>query len=100
MPITVQKTGGELTVDLEGAVTIRHAQEMAEQIGEHMDGVVSVTVGTTRLRDVDTSILQLLCSLRKTVQGFRLESPSREFVAAVDRSGLRLELLGAVREGA
>lgn len=100
MPIRIQKTGKELTVEFEGAVTIRHAQDVASELGEYIESVVSVTVCTAGLQDVDTSILQLLCSLRKSVPGLSFETPSAEFIAAVDRSGLRRELLGSMREGA
>jgi anti-anti-sigma regulatory factor len=100
MPITVHKTKDELTVELEGEVTIRHAQDVAAKLSEALDGGVSaVTVGTAGLRVVDTSILQLLCSLRKTVPVLSFENPSAEFVAAVDRRGLRRELLSGIREG-
>jgi ABC-type transporter Mla MlaB component len=100
MPITVHKTEGELTVELEGEVTVRHAQEAADRINAALDGGVPVTVRTAGLRDVDTGILQLLSSLRKTVPVLSFESPSEEFLAAVDRCGLRRELLGGIREGA
>ena len=99
MPFIVRRTEGTLTVELEGAVTLRHAQDLAARIGEALDGCVSVAVDTVRLRDVDTGILQLLCSLRRTVPALSFENPSEEFLAAVDRCGLRRELLGTTREG-
>jgi hypothetical protein len=46
------------------------------------------------LEDVDTCILQLLCSLRKTLPGVAFENPSPALVGALDRCGLRRELLG------
>ena len=79
-------------------MTIRHAGDLAARIGEALDGCVSVVVDTTGLRDVDTSILQLLCSLHKTAPALSFHQPSAEFLAAVDRCGLRRELLGGVRE--
>ncbi len=98
MPIITNKTEGALTIELEGVVTIRHAQDVATQLAEALDGGVPVTVGTAGLRDIDTSILQLLCSLRKTVPVLSFENPSEEFIAAVDRCGLRRELLGGAKE--
>jgi anti-anti-sigma regulatory factor len=100
MSITVSKTEDKLRLELEGAVDIRHAQDLAAKLGEALDGGVPVVVGAALLRDVDTSILQLLCSLRKTVPVLSFENPSEEFIGAVDRCGLRRELLGGVREGA
>jgi hypothetical protein len=51
-------------------------------------------VDTGSLEDIDTCILQLLCSLRKTVPAFSFDNPSEVFIGAVDRCGLRRELLG------
>jgi ABC-type transporter Mla MlaB component len=99
MPFAVHKAEGTLTLELEGVVTIRHAGDLAATIAGALDGCVSVAVDTARLRDVDTSILQLLCSLLKTVPVLSFTQPSGEFHAAVDRSGLRRELLGRAREG-
>lgn len=100
MPFAVHKTENRLSLDLEGEVTIRHAGNLAASIGEVLDGCVSVVVDTARLRDVDTSILQLLCSLHKTVPAFSFNQPSAEFLAAVNRCGLRRELLAGVQEAA
>jgi ABC-type transporter Mla MlaB component len=99
MPFLVHRTEDGLTVELEGAVTIGHAQDLATKIAEALDGDMSVKVGTAGLHDIDTSILQLLCSLQKTVSALSFGEPSEEFIGAVDRCGLRRELLGGIREG-
>jgi ABC-type transporter Mla MlaB component len=98
MPFAVHRTENRLSLELEGEVTIRHAGDLAAKIGEALDGCVSVVVDTTRLQDVDTNILQLLCSLHKTVPVLSFSRASAKFVAAVDRCGLRRELLGGVQE--
>ncbi len=99
MPMTVHRTGGELVVKLEGALIVRDAQGLADTLGDVHDGVVSANVDAAGVCDIDTAILQLMCSLRKTVLLLSFENPSQEFIAAVDRCGLRRELLGALREG-
>jgi hypothetical protein len=83
---------------LEGAVTIRHARELAAGLAAGLEEGAPAGVDTTGLEDIDTCILQLLCSLRKTVPALGFDNPSGAFIGAVDRSGLRRELLGA-REG-
>jgi hypothetical protein len=50
------------------------------------------------LEDIDTCVLQVLYSLRRTVPALAFDNPSTAFIAALDRCGLRRELLGA-REG-
>ena len=95
MPFSIATQQGRQVLKLEGAVTIRHAQELAARLGE---GGAPASVDTTGLEDIDTCILQLLCSLRKTVPALGFDNPSAAFIGAADRSGLRRELLGA-REG-
>jgi anti-anti-sigma regulatory factor len=76
-------------------MTIRHAQELASRLEGDLAEGVPVSVETGGLVDIDTCILQLLCALRKTVPALSFESPSEAFAAAVERTGLRRELLGA-----
>jgi anti-anti-sigma regulatory factor len=85
-------------VKLEGSVTIRYAVDLASRLAEDLEDNKPVLVETEDLEDVDTCVLQLLCSLRKTVRELSFDNPSQPFVDAVERCGLRRELLGA-REG-
>jgi anti-anti-sigma regulatory factor len=98
VPFSIATRQGRQMLKLEGAVTIRHAQDLAAKLGEGLKDGIPVEVDTAGLEDIDTCILQLLCSLRKAVPGLSFENPSAAFTAAVDRRGLRRELLGA-REG-
>jgi anti-anti-sigma regulatory factor len=98
VPFSIAITQSKQFLKLEGAVTIRNAQDLAAKLGEGLEEGVSVTVDTTNLADVDTCILQLLCSLRKTVTALSFDDPSEAFLIAVDRCGLRRELL-STREG-
>ena len=83
---------------LEGAVTISRAHELAAGLLENLADGKPLEVDTEGLEDIDTCILQLLCSLSKALPDLVFEAPSEYFVGAADRCGLRRELLGA-REG-
>lgn len=98
MPFSIDITQGQQLLKLEGAVTIRNAQDLAAKLGADLEDGVSVTVDTTNLADIDSCILQVLCSLRKTVPALSFTDPSEAFLIAVDRCGLRRELLNT-REG-
>ncbi|MGC2112397.1 MAG: hypothetical protein WA655_22960 [Candidatus Korobacteraceae bacterium] len=98
MPFSLVNREGRQTLILEGAVTIQHAQEMAAKLKDDIEDNTAVAVDTHRLADIDTCILQLLYSLRKAVPALVFEAPSEVFAGAVDRCGLRRELLGQ-REG-
>jgi anti-anti-sigma regulatory factor len=98
MPFSIVKKDGRQILVLEGAVTIQHAQEFAAQLGEDVEDGMPVGVDTRGLTDIDTCILQLLYSMRKSLPGLCFDNPSEIFIGAVDRCGLRRELLSA-REG-
>jgi len=88
-------TQGGLVIKLAGAVTVRDAQDLATKVGEELEEGTAVSVDAGSLEDIDTCILQLLYSLRKTAPTLSFDNPSDAFIAAVDRRGLRRELLGA-----
>ena len=98
MPFSIVNEQGRHFLHLEGSVTVQHAHDLAAKLGETFEDGTPVSVGTRDLEDIDTCILQLLYSLRKTVPGVSFDNPSEFFIAAVDRCGLRRELL-SVREG-
>ena len=98
MPFSIVKTQGRQILKLEGAVTIRDAQDLAAKLGEGLEDGAPVAVDTGGLEDIDTCTLQLLSSLRKVVPVLSFDNPSETFIGAVDRRGLRRELLNA-REG-
>jgi anti-anti-sigma regulatory factor len=98
VPFSIANKQGRQVLKLEGAVTIRHARDLAARLGEGLEDGSPVEVDTGGLDDIDTCILQLLYSLRKTVPALSFDNPSDAFIGAVDRCGLRRELLGA-REG-
>jgi len=98
VPFSIATKQGRQILTLEGAVTIRDAQDLAAKLGGGLEAGAPVEVDTTRLEDIDTCILQLLCSLCKAVPGVSFHNSSVAFVGAVDRCGLRRELLSA-REG-
>ena len=97
MAFSMVQQEGRLTLKLEGAVNIRHAQALADQLRKVEDGD-AVWLDTESLEDIDTSVLQLLCSLKKTVRAVSFDRVSDVFVSAVDRCGLRRELLSAREE--
>ena len=99
MPFSIVSEQGRHCLNLQGSVTVQHAHDLAAKLGEIVEGDTPVSVSTADLEDVDTCILQLLYSLRKTVSALSFDNPSESFIAAVDRCGLRRELL-SVREGA
>src|SRR5271166_2421827 len=98
MPYQIQNTTEGLILELRGVVTIRHAAELGKCLASYLASGVTVIVRTRELEDIDTSILQMLVSLRKATPAFVLEHPSEAFVNAVERCSLRSELLAEPKD--
>jgi len=95
VPFSITNTPLGMVLRLDGAVTIRDAQDLAGRLAERLEEGAGLAVDTSDLEDVDTCILQLLCSLRRTVPALSFASPSDAFTSAADRCGLRRELFGS-----
>ena len=95
MPFDIKNTDQELVLELKGAVTVRHAAELGKSLASSLTSGGTVKVRANELEDIDTSILQMLVSLRKTATTFAIEDPSEFFATAVDRCALRRELLSS-----
>ncbi len=98
MPYTIQTKENKLAVELTGGVTARDVGELTGLLAPSLKGEITVVVLTRTLDDIDTSVLQMLVSLRKTVPSLLFENPSEAFLKAVDRCALRRELLADSRE--
>jgi anti-anti-sigma regulatory factor len=95
MAFSVAIQEGRQILALEGSVTIRDAGKLTALLSEKLDERMPVEVETARLDDIDTCILQLLCSLKKTAAELTFADPPDVFLNALDRSQLRRALLGA-----
>ncbi len=98
MPYHIQNQERGLVLELKGGVTARDATELSRSLTASLKAEGTVVVQTAELEDIDTSILQMLISLRKTVASFLAPDPSDAFVSAVDRCAIRRELLGESKE--
>ena len=91
-------TSDGLILELSGSITVRHAQGLSNAVTTALGSSAAVLVDAGGVEDMDASILQLLCSLRKSVPAFEFTSQSKELVNAADRSALRRELFATAKE--
>jgi anti-anti-sigma regulatory factor len=98
MPYAIRQEGTSIVLELAGEVTARDVAQLAKDVGSVLKTQSTVLVRAGAVEDVDTSVLQMLVSLRKTTPAFTVEDCSPAFDGAVDRCGLRRELLGRSRE--
>ena len=94
MPFSIAGSEAGQILKLQGAVTIRHAQDLATLLGQNLEDGLPLAVDTAGLEDIDTCILQLLYSLCKSGAAVSFDSPSGAFLGAVDRCALRREWFG------
>ena len=93
----VTEDGRKLILELAGGVTARDVSELTQRIASSLKSGAEAVVRPRSVDDVDTSVLQMLVSLRKTVGAFTVEEPSEAFVDAVDRCALRRQLLPGLK---
>jgi anti-anti-sigma regulatory factor len=98
MPFVIQTTDERLRLELSGGVTVQHAQEIGKCLASSLSSGTKVTVLAGEVEDIDTCMLQMLISLRKTASSFVLDEFSEAFADAVDRGALRRELLAVSKE--
>ncbi len=94
MPFSMTKREGKQILTLEGAVTIGNARKLATLLDETLEDGAPLEVESARLEDIDTCILQLLCSLKKSVPELTFADPSEVFLSVLEASQLRRALLG------
>jgi anti-anti-sigma regulatory factor len=95
MPFSMTVNNGKQILNLEGRVTIRNARELGLLISDSLEATLPVEVETEQLTDVDTCVLQLLLSLRRSVSQLTLVNPCQALLGALDRSQLRRQFLDA-----
>lgn len=98
MPFEIRVTEDGLLLELTGCVTVRDAQELAKSLTSSLVNGSGVTVKAGDLEDIDTSILQMLVSLRKTATSFVLQEFSESFAGAVERCALRRDILPGAKD--
>jgi ABC-type transporter Mla MlaB component len=94
MPFSMTTDAGQQTLRLEGAVTVRDASKLGAVLAASLDDSRPLAVDTSGLLDIDTCVLQLLCSLQKTVPELIFAAPSAALLNAMERAQLRRSLLG------
>ena len=98
MPYTIREEEKKVTLELNGGVTARDVAELTRHLASTLKSGTAVIVRAGEVDDVDTSILQMLVSLRKTVASLAVDELSEAFANAVDRCALRRELLNESKE--
>lgn len=79
-------------MQLDGSLTIRHVQALTTELLSFVNSSVPVKLDASGISDIDTSGLQLLCSLDKSCSEVTIVAPSDSLKAAAERTGLRRAL--------
>lgn len=86
-------TSGEVTVKVEGELSIRNADSLRTLLAESLDRSSCLAIDLADVESCDAAGLQLICSLRRTAvergQRLRFGKISDAFKSASDALGLR-----------
>ena len=93
--VSLSKGDGKQILTLAGMVTIQDAEEVSAQLRNDLAVGDPIEVHTGDLEQIDTCMLQLLCSLRNTVTSLSFHKPSEALLRALDRRAMRRDLMGA-----
>jgi anti-anti-sigma regulatory factor len=97
MPFFIEESSGRTVLKLEGSVTVRDAQALWSALEPVLGRAALLDVDASRLDDIDSSLLQVLCSAHKTAADFRVGAASRSFFDAVERCSLRRDFGAAFK---
>jgi hypothetical protein len=94
----IGSTNERVTLELEGDNSVEQVAELQRQL--LAAGALSKAVGLRAERSgaVDITVVQLLAALQVGCPELRIERPSEEFLASLDRCGMRRHLRAALKQ--
>ena len=98
MSFRVHSSEDRVIVELEGGTSVQHAAELHRELLAAGAPSRPVRVKAQTCGDIDITIVQLLAALETSCPELKIEQASDEFLAALDRAGMRRHLRSALRE--
>ena len=98
MAFQIGFTSEEVTLELAGDNAVEQAAELHQQLLAAEAGSKPVRVQAEQSGAIDITIVQLLAALQAGCPALRIERPSEQFLAALDRCGMRRHLRAALKQ--
>jgi hypothetical protein len=98
MAFQVGHTNECVTLELDGGNSVEQASALHQQLLAARAQSKAVSVKAQRSGAIDVTIIQILATLQTCCPELRIERPSEEFLASLDRCGMRRHVRTALRQ--
>jgi ABC-type transporter Mla MlaB component len=98
MSFRIDYLNEQLMLELDGENTVESAAELQQQLLGAGAQTKTVRVAAQDSGAIDITIIQLLAALQNCCPAFHIERPSTEFLASLDRCGIRRHFRSALRQ--
>jgi ABC-type transporter Mla MlaB component len=97
MAFQITSTDTHVTWELEGNNSVEQATELHHQLLRAGAQGKTVSVNAQRCGAIDITVVQLLAALQAGCVELRIEQASEEFLASLDRCGMRRHVRAALK---
>jgi ABC-type transporter Mla MlaB component len=98
MAFRIDCTNERVILELEGDNSVETAAELHQQLLAAQAASKAVTVKAQQSGAIDLTVVQILAALQTCSPELRIERPSEEFLASLDRCGMRRHVRAALRQ--
>ena len=97
MAFQIGSTNDHVTLELEGNNSVERVAELHQQLLAAGAAAKAVSVNAAHSGAIDITVVQVLAALQACCPELRIERPSEEFLASLDRCGMRRHVRAALK---
>jgi hypothetical protein len=97
MAFQIASTSEHVTLELEGDNSVEQAAELHQKLLSAGAQNKAVKVKAEHSGAIDITVVQVLAALQICSPNFRIEQPSEQILASLDRCGMRRSLRAALK---
>jgi len=98
MAFQIGGTDERVTLELEGNNSVEQAADLHQQLLAAGAQTKAVSVKAEHSGAIDITVVQVLAALQTCCPELRIERPSEEFLASLDRCGMRRHVRAALKQ--
>lgn len=98
MAFEIGFTSEQVTLELAGDTAVEQAADLHQQLLAAGAAVKPVRVNAEQSGAIDITVVQLLAALQAGCPELRIERPSEQFLASLDRCGMRRHVRAALKQ--
>jgi ABC-type transporter Mla MlaB component len=98
MAFQIGYTNEQVTLELQGDNSVERVTQMHQQLLAAGAAAKAVSVNAEHSGVIDITVVQVLAALQACCPELRIERPSEEFLASLDRCGMRRHVRAALKQ--